>query len=102
MSGSSLLVSGVAPDQAGGEDSLSLSVWEVYSDAVILDWYITLSMKFRSVKYSRQTVLSRPYHGRKDRYCLSPQVVQRDTTRLRTAQMSKVGVSIFFVYHRTI
>lgn len=45
--GSSLLVSGVAPDQAGAEDSLSLSVWEVYSDAVILDWYITLSMKFR-------------------------------------------------------
>ena len=54
MSGSSLLVSGVAPDQAGTEDSLSLSVWEVYSDAVILDWYITLSMKFRSVKYSQQ------------------------------------------------
>ena len=50
MSGSSLLVSGVAPDQAGAEDSLSLSVWEVYSDAVILDWYITLTQKFRSVQ----------------------------------------------------
>ena len=51
MSGSCLLVSGVAPDQAGAEDSLSLSVWEVYSDAVILDWYITLTQKFRSVNY---------------------------------------------------
>jgi len=27
--------------------SLSLSVWEVYSDTVILDWYITLQQKFR-------------------------------------------------------
>ena len=54
MSGSCLLVSGVAPDQA--EDSLSLSVWEVYSDAVILDWYITLTQKFRSVNYIINTI----------------------------------------------
>ena len=29
---------------------LAVSVWEVYSDSVQLDWYITLQQKFRLVK----------------------------------------------------
>ena len=68
LSGSCLLVSGVAPDQA--EDSLSLSVWEVYSDAVILDWYITLTQKFRSVNYVINTI-----SWSKDENCRGPNVL---------------------------
>ena len=36
-----------SPSQAG---ALAVSVWEVYSDLVILDWYITLQQKFRLVQ----------------------------------------------------
>lgn len=38
-------------DNDGADDngSLSLSVWEVYSDSVVLDWYITLQQKYRSI-----------------------------------------------------
>ena len=35
-------------DEHEDDGALSLSVWEVYSDAVVLDWYITLQQKYRS------------------------------------------------------
>ena len=31
----------------GDTGDLTLTVWEVYSDTVVLDWYITLQDKFR-------------------------------------------------------
>jgi len=42
----------LSPDVTSGTDEsneslLSVSVWEVYSDTVVLDWYITLQDKFR-------------------------------------------------------
>ena len=38
-------------DERGKTGSLSLSVWEVYSDSVILDWFITLQNKHRFTTY---------------------------------------------------
>ena len=38
-------------DGRGKTGLLSLSVWEVYSDSVILDWFITLQNKHRFTTY---------------------------------------------------
>ena len=44
-------------DNEGEVGRLSLSVWEVYSDTVILDWLISLENKFRSALWLRQELI---------------------------------------------
>ena len=51
ISGHFLLVDSDDQDNDDDDGSLSLSVWEVYSDSVILDWFITLQNKHRFTTY---------------------------------------------------